>query len=81
MNAAALIASYGYPIVFLGTIFEGEAVVIAAGYLARRHHLSVEMVFVCAAAGAASGNQIYFLLGRRFGDRLILRAPAKIGAA
>jgi membrane protein DedA with SNARE-associated domain len=79
VNVAALIGTYGYPLVLLGAIAEGEVVVITAGYLAHRHHLDVWVVASCAAVGGAVGDLGYFLLGRHFGERALHRLPASIG--
>jgi membrane protein DedA with SNARE-associated domain len=75
-----LIGTYGYPLVILGAIAEGETVVIAAGYVAHRQHLSVLGVVACAALGGSLGDLGYFLLGRRYGERALLRLPRSLRA-
>ena len=70
-----LVADYGYLAVFVGTLLEGEAVLMLAGYAAHRSYLSLPLVMVVAFFGATLGDQIFFLIGRRFGPRLLLRSP------
>jgi len=80
MDAASAVATYGYPAVLLGAVVEGETIVIAAGYLAHRHHLPIWPIVLCAAVGAMVGDQGFFLVGRRGGERVIARLPSRLGA-
>ncbi|MBI3796915.1 MAG: DedA family protein [Deltaproteobacteria bacterium] len=75
MDLTALIQTYGYGIVLLGTVLEGETVLILAGFAAHRGYLHLPLVIVTATVGGFLGDQGYFLLGRRFGDRLFHRFP------
>jgi membrane protein DedA with SNARE-associated domain len=70
-----LIARWGYLAVLLGSVFEGESVVLAAGFAAHRNLLDLPLVMLVAAIGSAIGDQIWFQLGRRFGPRLLARFP------
>ncbi len=47
----------------LGSLFEGETVVLAAGFAAYRGYLDIHWVLLAAFAGAFTGDQIYFHLG------------------
>ena len=73
---SAFVASYGYYAVFLGTLLEGETILVAAGFAAHRGLLDWPLVVVVAAAGATLGDQLAFLLGRWKGANLIERFPA-----
>lgn len=75
MSLSHLIATYGYLAVFVGTFFEGETVLVMAGFAARSGYLSLPWVILTAFAGSLSGDQLWFLVGRRFGPRLIQRRP------
>lgn len=70
-----LVSDYGYLAVFVGTLFEGEAVLMLAAYAAHQGYLSLPLVIATAFFGATLGDQIFFLLGRFFGTRLLLRFP------
>lgn len=76
-----LVQTYGYPAAFLGSMLEGETVLVLAGLAAHRGHLSLPVVWLLAAAGGACGDAIYFALGRRYGERLIARFPRFAPAA
>ncbi|MGI9181485.1 MAG: DedA family protein [Longimicrobiaceae bacterium] len=64
---APYIQSYGYWAVLLGTILEGETVLILAGYSIHRGYLAFLPTLLLAAAGGALGDFFYFSLGRRYG--------------
>ena len=71
-----LVSDYGYLAVFIGTLLEGEAILMLAAYAAHQEYLSLPLVIVVAFFGATMGDQIFFLLGRRFGTRLLERFPS-----
>lgn len=75
MDIAALIAQYGYAAVFLGTLLEGETVLLLAGYAAHRGYLDFAVLTGVAGLGAVTGDQFFFWLGRRHGTVLLQRRP------
>jgi membrane protein DedA with SNARE-associated domain len=75
MDLGELIARYGYAAVFLGTLAEGETVVLLAGFAAQRGHLDVWLVAACAFAGSLLSDQMYFFVGRRHGTAWLARRP------
>jgi membrane protein DedA with SNARE-associated domain len=64
------IATYGYLAVFIGTFFEGETLLLTAGFMCWQAHgdagpaLAMPLVIACATIGATAGDQLYFYLGR-----------------
>ena len=76
MTLIALIASYGYYALFVGTFLEGETVLIAAGFAAHRGILDLSWVIAIAFIASTLGDQLAFLLGRWRGERLLQRFPA-----
>jgi membrane protein DedA with SNARE-associated domain len=75
MDFARLVADHGYVITFLGALFEGETVLTLAGLAAHRHYLHLSALIVLASTGSFMGDQIYFMIGRRYGKRLMARFP------
>jgi membrane protein DedA with SNARE-associated domain len=75
MDFARLVADHGYAVTFFGALFEGETVLTLAGLAAHRGYLHLSLLIVLATLGSFIGDQIYFLLGRRYGKRLIARFP------
>lgn len=75
MTLETLILQYGYPLLFAGTLGEGETVLVLAGYLAHQGYLSLPLVILTAFCGALAGDQIAFHIGRRHGGRLLARRP------
>lgn len=73
---ADLVARYGYLAVFLGTLAEGETVLVAAGFAAHRGLLDWRLVMLVAMIGGTLGDQLAFLLGRWQGEALLRRFPA-----
>lgn len=79
----SLIEAYGLPAVFLGSIFEGETVVVLAAYAARQDLINgmfgldpFVALFVVAMFGSFLGDQIYFWLGRYWGKPFLAKRPA-----
>ncbi|MEZ5665848.1 MAG: DedA family protein [Alphaproteobacteria bacterium] len=83
---AQLIAEYGflfYGITFIWTFLEGETFVIFAGALAvaglgqppAPPPVNIYWLIVAAWTGSFCGDQVYFLLGRRYGNRILHRFP------
>ncbi len=75
MDIGTAIQDYGYPVVFAGSLLEGETVVALGGLAARRGYLELHWVVACAAAGGFLGDQFFFALGRCYGERLLQRYP------
>lgn len=75
MSLPQLLADYGYLAVFVGSVLEGETILILAGFAAHQGYLSLSWVMVLAFCGGTLGDQIYFFIGRRWGDPLLHRLP------
>lgn len=76
MNIAEWVQSYGYLAVAVGTFLEGESVLLIAGAAASRGHLAMPAVIAVAALASFLGDQLYFLVGRRYGAALLARYPS-----
>ncbi|HVU06312.1 MAG TPA: DedA family protein [Candidatus Paceibacterota bacterium] len=66
-----ILAQYGLVAVFLGTFFEGEIVVIAAGILASLEFLPLPAVLAVAFAATFLGDQFFFFVGRQKGTAFL----------
>ena len=76
INIAAWVQSYGYVAVAVGTFLEGESVLLIAGAAASRGHLLMPVVIAVAAVASFLGDQLFFLVGRRYGTALLARYPS-----
>jgi membrane protein DedA with SNARE-associated domain len=79
----ALVIRWGYWAIGLGAFLEGESILVAAGALAHRGLLSLPLVMLSAFLGSVTGDQVWFQLGRRFGQGLLERRPkwkSRVGA-
>jgi len=63
----------------IGFPLPGESLLIFASFLAARGEISLPLLMLSAWAGAVSGDNIGYLLGRRFGRGIILRYGARFG--
>jgi membrane protein DedA with SNARE-associated domain len=75
MTVEQLIATYGYLAVVVGTFFEGETVLVVAGFAAHRGYMHFRYVLLAAFLGSLAGDQLYFFLGRKHGAALLARRP------
>ena len=70
------LAHFGYLAIFLGTLLEGETVVIAAGFFAHKGMLSLDLVILAAFLGSATSDQGLFFLARKQGWKLLHKRVA-----
>jgi membrane protein DedA with SNARE-associated domain len=71
-----LVQAYGYPVILLGTLVEGQPVMLFGGFAAHRGYLElVPWVILAGAVGNFVGFQAWFLVGRKLGRPLIERRP------
>ncbi len=78
MNINRLIVengAYFYLIAFAWTFFEGETIVLFAGFAAAQGLVNPVFLLVATWLGTFSGDQLYFWVGRSFGSRLLRRFP------
>ncbi len=72
----SFLAKYGYIAILLGTVFEGESIMIMGGFSAHRGYLKLlPWVVLAGFVGNFIQNQVYFVLGRRFGNRTVAKHP------
>src|SRR3982074_1514027 len=76
VDFASMLQQYGYLALFVGAVLEGESVLVLAGFAAHQGYLHLPLVIFCAAAGGFLGDQIFFAIGRLFGQRLVRRYKA-----
>lgn len=76
MEFAELVHDYGYYAVVVGTFFEGEIVIIAAGIAASAGILSLPAVILASMAGIFASDTSCFLFGRFAGGRIKSWFPA-----
>jgi membrane protein DedA with SNARE-associated domain len=72
---AQLLQRFGYAAVFVGTLIEGETVMLMAGFAAHQGYLQLPLVISSAFAGGLLGDQCLFALGRWRGPQLLARFP------
>jgi len=75
MSLPGLLADYGYLAVFIGCLLEGETILVLAGFAAQQGLLSLPVVVALAFVGGTLGDQIFFFIGKRYGESLLLRLP------
>jgi phosphatidylglycerol lysyltransferase len=69
----SLLLKYGYALLFLGVVVEGEAVLLAAGILASRGFLRLPVVIAVAVSANSLADQVYFRLARLRGRDWLFR--------
>lgn len=73
MSIQALIAQFGYPALLLGTLLEGETILLVAAFLAHRGYLEIGWVMAVGALGAYISDQTFFHIGRLRGEGVVGR--------
>ncbi len=75
MSFTLLILKFGYPLLYLGSIVEGEAMLILGGLLVHQGILSLPWVFTCVFLGVFTWDVGWFFAGRVYGTRVLTRFP------
>ena len=69
------LAEYGYPIVALWALLEGETVLLLAGFAAQQGTLDLRIILAIGCIGAFIGDQFWFHMARRYGAAWLERRP------
>jgi len=75
MTIESLLIDYGYPILFVGVLIEGETFLILAAYLAHRGYLNQTAIIGVGALATFMIVQALFHAGHRYGPRVLARRP------
>ena len=75
MSLPQLLAEYGYLAVFVGSLLEGETILLLAGFAAHQGYLSLPLIMGVAWLGGTLGDQVFYWVGRRWGLVLLRRRP------
>lgn len=70
------VQEWGYWAVFVGSLVEGESVILTASAMARLGHLSIYKVGIIAFTGTLIADQILYLVGWYYGDSIFERFPS-----
>jgi membrane protein DedA with SNARE-associated domain len=70
-----LVQQYGYILVFIGTLLEGETIVAIAGFAAYGGYLKLSYIIPIAIVGAMIGDQLFFYFGRYKGRKFLAKRP------
>ena len=76
MSLETLIENYGYIVLFVGTLFEGETIVVIAGFVAHQAYLNIFLVIAVAFLGTILTDQFFFWLGRTKGQDFLAKRPS-----
>lgn len=71
----SLIQTYGYIVIFLGTLVEGETILVSGGFASHQGYLQLRWVILVAFLGGLSGDFLFFYLGRWHGHLILTRHP------
>ncbi|POT59662.1 DedA family protein [Citrobacter amalonaticus] len=75
MDINNLIAHYGYAALVIGSMAEGETITLLGGVAAHQGLLKFSLVVISVALGGMIGDQLLYLLGRRYGGKILRRFP------
>ncbi|UDJ84129.1 DedA family protein [Kosakonia oryzae] len=73
MDINSLISQYGYAALVVGSIAEGETITLLGGVAAHQGLLRFPLVVISVALGGMIGDQLLYLLGRRYGMKILRR--------
>ena len=70
-----LVLRWGYLAVGIGTMLEGETVLLAAGAMAHKGLLALPWVMLASFLGGVANDVLWFVVGRRAGRSFIVARP------
>lgn len=70
-----IIKEWGYLAVLLGSMVEGESVILTAGFLAHEGYLSLYKIIMISFAGSVFADQVLYYVGRYYGEPILNRYP------
>ena len=73
MDINQLISHYGYAALVIGSVAEGETITLLGGVAAHQGLLRFPLVVLAVASGGMLGDQLLYLLGRRYGAKILRR--------
>jgi membrane protein DedA with SNARE-associated domain len=76
MSLESFIDTYGYLAVLVGTLLEGETILVLGGFAAHRGYLHLPWVMLAAFIGSLLGDQFFFFLGRWHSQAVLARRPS-----
>lgn len=68
-----LISEYGYAALVIGSVAEGETITLLGGVAAHQGLLRFPLVVLAVALGGMIGDQLLYLVGRRYGTKILRR--------
>lgn len=75
LDWTSLLQNYGYLAIFIGTILEGETVLLLGSFAAHQNILNIWLLIFTATAGAFIGDQFYYQVGSKVGHNFINNRP------
>lgn len=64
---------------YLGLPVPGESIMLFMGFVSRANVYRILILILLASAGTFSGSMLAYLIGRRFGEKIILKLGAPFG--
>jgi len=62
---------FGYVLLFIGVMIEGEAILLIFSFLASQGFFRIEEVALISFFGVIMGNNIWYKIGKQYGQRII----------
>ncbi|MGA3084176.1 MAG: DedA family protein [Thermodesulfobacteriota bacterium] len=75
MSLEVFISTYGYAAIAIGTLFEGETILVLAGFATHQGYLKLPWVVFYGFLGTLCGDQLAFYLGRLKGTKVLEKRP------
>ncbi len=77
MDINHLISQYGYAALIVGSMAEGETITPAGRRRGASGATEISLVVIAVALGGMIGDQLLYLVGRRFGDASCAVSPVR----
>jgi membrane protein DedA with SNARE-associated domain len=78
-NILGFASYYRYPLIAIGTIFEGPILMIASGFLYRTGFFAIVPLFIAILIGDLVGDVIWYVAGRYFAHPILSKKGKFVG--
>ena len=81
VSAISGLLYFKYPLIVLGTLFEGPILMITCGFLLHYNVFNLILVFIALVTGDMLGDIVWYYIGQKFADKFLINYGKYFGVS